>query len=585
MAATSVALTDSEDEASPQHQYRGSLLTRYDAFDAMTQASLAGQEARSRPAVLPAGADTMAIDAGEEHAPHARTASFEWQYDALDAGKALAAVAVASPATTPDRQRAPGFFAKDVATALRQRAEWLEQLGDAALLRTEDLSDQSSEWDGKDDGASDVEAQAQSTAATTMDKPKLAGGILDMMLSTALESSVQSEPLRFQEARARFARRRLDLGAGAGCRKEEPASGDLRRQMRRPEPPARRVRRLRAEAAAFCTWAEARGGAGPGVCGEAAAATAVPPLAQEAGWLGRDARDVAGLMQRAVVSTGALAPEAVPKGVWLPPDERLGVLAARQLLALTHVAPPAAPTAAAPHELAGQATEGSVGGVAYQLSALGGRGGWFAAAEAEALQSLAERVRRVREALGSQAAPDSGSLADTTAQLHRRLDALQQVRDAPACERLRASVQLLSAEIDVAVSEAQCLEAMEAEERESDIDADFAVEETAAEQAVKLHAQVMSLDAVALRVSDVDRLLAQQEQRHVELGRFANDLAGAETRALHTGEVLRAASKAAERMREAADTSREQLQRNVVVLEAKLAAVAAQRHSGTAPPP
>eukprot|EP00439_Symbiodinium_sp_Y106_P009313 s91_g1.t1 len=50
----------------------------------------------------------------------------------------------------------PGFFAADVHEALRKRAEWLEGLGESAILDADNLdSDDSEHWEGSTTGAKD----------------------------------------------------------------------------------------------------------------------------------------------------------------------------------------------------------------------------------------------------------------------------------------------------------------------------------------------------------------------------------------------------------------------------------------------
>lgn len=539
--AAPVALTDSEDEPSPG-QGR-SLHARYEALEAMSQASLAGEQARKCEMVLPEGSPVVAINVGEEPGRPARTASFELQYDALDAGAAVAAVAAASPLGGQGR-RAPGFGARDVTMMLRQRAEWFEQLGDSAVLLSEDLSDQSSEWGGSDASGGE--------AADVTEKPKHLAAVASAFLGSHIDNcSVVKEPLEFERSRRRFADPRPDGGQGAA--QGGGGAGRL-------DPPSRRLLRLRAEADALCGWAEAHGEGATG------SGDGTQLLTKEAGRLQRDAGELAGLVQRAAAA-GEGAP---PKRVWLPPSERLDAAAVQQLLMLSRLPTPAA----GPEEPNHRAAETAGGGLVYQLSAVAPGGGRLAAAGAGAPGGLGERLALLRAALGAGPAPAGGSLAGAAAHLHRRLDALLQVSDPESCDRLCASVRLLAAEVQAAASEARHLEALEAEEREGDLGAEGAAEEVAADYVPRLHERVAGLDAVALRVADIDGQLAEREALASELGRFASDIASAEARALHAGQVLRAAAKAAERMREAAEGSREQLARNVAALEAKLAALA-----------
>merc|ERR1712226_1222265 len=72
------------------------------------------------------------------------------------------------------------------------------------------------------------------------------------------------------------------------------------------------------------------------------------------------------------------------------------------------------------------------------------QGGWLRNNDAEQFASLERRVQRLKQTIGKDAVPDSGSLASATASLHKRLDVLNQAFDDAAAEQLRASVQLLT---------------------------------------------------------------------------------------------------------------------------------------------
>mmetsp|Transcript_2008 Transcript_2008/g.4892 ORF Transcript_2008/g.4892 Transcript_2008/m.4892 type:complete len:2244 (+) Transcript_2008:137-6868(+) len=100
---------------------QNSLDERYDAFEAMTRASLAGEIKRQ--SVTDAGAGGQSVQAfsleGDDlveecdDAPTGqlrRSASFDWQYDALDAGNAIAAVAAAGDASAPCDVSSPTFY-------------------------------------------------------------------------------------------------------------------------------------------------------------------------------------------------------------------------------------------------------------------------------------------------------------------------------------------------------------------------------------------------------------------------------------------------------------------------------------------
>jgi len=111
--------SDLDDDMPLQRQ--NSLDERYDAFEAMSRASLNGEIKRQE--LNAAMANTQPVQAfnlEEEDDDLAdevddppklrRSASFDWQYDALDAGNAIAAVAVAGEAGMPCDVSSPTFY-------------------------------------------------------------------------------------------------------------------------------------------------------------------------------------------------------------------------------------------------------------------------------------------------------------------------------------------------------------------------------------------------------------------------------------------------------------------------------------------
>jgi len=553
---------DAGESLSPASQKRSaSLCARYDAFDAMSKAAMAGEEAKQLLGVIPVGTRVLQIHDDEVASASARSGSCEWQYDALDAGKALAAVASADRSGTPMTAmsgQAAGFRANDIASLLHLRARWMEQLGASALLRSEDLSDQSSDWEG----GSDDDDDGDGARDTSMAEKGPAEGSAAAMVSTCLESVVVDEPLDFNGARARFVEAANDIAKDCSSNEAAgPVSAKLER--RRLEAPTWRLRRIRTEVAALCSWAEAPDRVSCNVH------NGLPPAAQEADYLLREVRSLTNTMQQAATASASSGKTITTQKVWLPPADKPDVATVRQLLELAQVTP-------GTHEqsrdaVTNQVTEGPCYHLQAQVGAANGIG-LRNAAQAERLQGLGARIERISKALGQRDSPGAGSLAETALQLDRRLGLLQEACEGPDCERLSASLRLLAASIDVAISEAQRLEKAQAEEKANDpLAMEVALDTNPAQQAARLYAQVIGLEAVAARASTVERRLVEQEPRLTELGRFAADLAGAEEQASQAKVALQATASAVEQMKKTVISNREQLQRNVKTLEGKLA--------------
>jgi len=566
---------DADESPSPDSKKRSaSLCARYDAFDAMSKAAIAGERSKHVSGNIPVGTRVLQIHDDEVASISARSGSCEWQYDALDAGKALAAVASADRSNTPKAPltgQAAGFRAKDIASLLHLRARWMEDLGASALLRSEDLSDQSSDWEGGSDGDDD---DGDGTRDTSMAEKGPAEGIASNTVSTSLEGAIMDKPLDFNGARARFVE--AANRAAKHCSSMEaagPTSAKLERK--RMEAPALRLRRIRTEVAALCSWAEAPGRASA----SGSACNGLPPAAQEASYLLQEVRSLTSTMQQVTTASAALESKTTHK-VWLPPEDKTDVATVCQLLEFAQVTPSTHEQSRdAVTDLQAQVTSRPSYHLQAQLGAANGIG-LRAAAEADRLQSLGARIQRISKVLGQRNSPEAGSLADVALQLDRRLGLLQEACEGPDCERLSASLRLLTTSIDVAISEAQRLESAQAEENASDpLAMEVALDTNPAQQAVRLYAQVAGLEAVAARASTVERRLVEQEPRLSELGRFAADLAGAEEQAKQATVALEATASAVEQMKKAVITSREQLQRNVSALEAKLAVL--QRDSAS----
>merc|ERR1712187_235001 len=166
------------------------------------------------------------------------------------------------------------------------------------------------------------------------------------------------------------------------------------------------------------------------------------------------------------------------------------------------------------------------------------KGGWLRTHDAEQYESLEGRVKRLKQIIGKEAVPDSDSLAAATLSLHKRLDVLGQAFDDAAAEQLRASVQLLSCDIDVAIAEAEHLDRLEEEDRKADIGGDDLLEDMPKERVQSLHNEANGLDCIATQIVNVDKQLASKEHVFREFARFAQDLSGAEQRLAHAKDCL-----------------------------------------------
>jgi len=488
--------------------------------------------------------------------------------------------------------KGPGFFAADIGTLLKQRSDWLEGLGENTLLRSEDLSSNSSEWDGeREDHIHDDEQPTDKAEAESVKKPPDPAAPIDesplcFAATQKLFSDVPLEP-DFEDDPDTVCRW---AGRGATQRRSSVSSTFTRTSTglaSRNEPPNRRLHRVRAEVDAFCAWAQ----------GHKQAMEAAPAgeseLAREASMLATNLRSVAGMVQRAVASNQVANPEVSSKVVWLPPQERDNVNMVQHLLEYNRLA----------HGHGHEALQSGEKGlnhhqqVSYKFSAtMGQKGGWLAAAENEALAELETRIQQIGRVLGKRSGGGGGSgagqgaeaegrsLAGTMTHLHRRLETLHHVQDDAACDRLKSSIRLLSADIDMAIAEAKHLEAVEAE-----LSSDIHEEESLQQQVTRLHERVSGADAVAARVAEIERQFAAQEQTHDELTHFARDLAGAEAQAQHASELLQAAAEAAQEMKKAAEANKTQLEANVKALERRLkewqASAAAASSASAEPPP
>jgi len=476
----------------------------------------------------------------------------------------MAAPATAARAAPPAKGR--GFFAADVAELLRKRQELSQALEEGCLLRSDDLSSESSEWEGGK-AASEDEGEAKQV-------PKG-------------DAEISVDGISFEELKKRFANQPFaDLEPGVEWFEEDvgplinvqgisvvdsgPMGGSFARRgsmvsqstknsvstRQHTEPVARRLARVRGEVDALCAWASSRQEAKPS---EAKGQSA---LAQEAAKLREELGDVAGMVQQASKVPSA---EGSAKRVWLPPQEEDNYELIKNLVDMNLHA-----------ESMGHDAQGRpgahAGGFTYSLTAgLGQKGGWLAPAETQVLSELEQRIQRVSQVLGkagvgaSGSADPGGGLAGATARLHRRLDALHHVHDDALAKRLQSAVQLLSAEIDATVSEGRHLEAVEA-----DVSQDLGGEETVAQQVARLHEQVSGMDDVARRVMYLRKTLAAQEEPHRELSYFCRDLSDAERQARHAADLLVTTGEVIRQMKETAEANKKQLLVNLATLEKRL---------------
>ena len=375
---------------------------------------------------------------------------------------------------TPEDVKAdkPGFFAADVHTALRQRADWLDGLGETAILDADNLdSDDSEHWEGSTTAAKEEpaasEAEAADAGTSTTTATTLKGSLSDLL--AAGFARVECEPLDLAGARERFAR--LDKVSAPVVLEG------------RPEPPARRLQRLKTEVATLASWAEHQSSAEAG---------------QTATRLCDEVRAVAEDMKSAQDT-------ADPQRIWLPPPDGEDL---RQVCRLAAMAPRPQPRAHG---------EGAADPVPYTLTAPSS--GWLLAAQAEAVEDLEARLEAVRASLGpaEEAEALGDSLAAATSRLWQRLQWLEEITGGGACERLAASAELLCTEIDLASAEASRLEALEAEQEKEEAELIKPVSptskqlaeevtasvETTEAQVHRLFEQVAGLDAASARVAEM----------------------------------------------------------------------------------
>lgn len=474
----------------------------------------------------------------------------------------------------PDAHHGPGFFAPSIEVLLKQRAEWLEGLGKECVLDADDLSSGSEICDieaeeaqeeaeeKKANKAEDAAADA-ATAEAAGPVTKILGPIDDGSISYAESYKIfkNAEIERSDDdddcmhvpviavADGGKALNPLGLGRRGSAASFVSTSSKMTKSN---EPLPRRLARVRGEVEAFCTWAD-----GHKAASDRAAKNGGSIVLQEAEILSEEVRKIANLFHLAE-DAHTVGPDASSKRVWLPPSEADSIHMVRHLIDYSRFAQ-------GHDHVAGSGAHATP--VSYSFSAkMGKQGGWLAAAENEVLGDLEGRLARIGRALGQTPSSSAeGGLAGTMSKLQRRLDTLQQVNDAAACERLRSTAKLLSADIDMAIAEARHLEAVEA-----DAGPDLFDEDTLANQVDRLHEHLSKLDAVAQRIVDISKHLSAQEEQYDELANFSRDLSGAEAQATHAKELLSAAGVAAQEMKKTTEANKVQLQANVKALERKL---------------
>lgn len=502
---------------------------------------------------------------------------------------------------TAEVQRAPkppGFRATDIADALQQRAAWLDALGERCLLQGmgEDGDPDSSDED--EDEYQQNEAAAPNATEDTETS--------DQKASSTDHPQIDVAPLCFAESQKRFAAARFeededsdeeemddeqdtvklvlhtpsgtapvmglrsDRTSVALSRSSNRSSFAPRRStLRRLEPPARRLQRVRGEVETLCAWAETR----KRMQGD---------VIDEVDRLGREVGAVAKLVQKAVTEHQAsLPPEVASKRIWMPPQPKDDIAMATNLVELARMS--------STSQVATSAESGSASsGVSYRFSAaIGQRGGWLGAAEGEVLQELEGRIHQLTSSIGRPATSSSSSagkeqdvesLAGKTCRLHQRLDALQRVQDSSSCEQLLTTVRLLSTEVEVAIAEAKHLEALATEDPDDEV-----AEDELPQQVEWLHREVSGLSGILSRIEEIDRQLTEQEPLRQQLASFASDLEGAEAQAQHAENLLRAAAQTAQQMRESSEQAKIQLQKNVATLERRFATWEAASAATAAP--
>jgi len=531
------------------------------AAKAAAQASTADRDAYKNVADKAAAEKAAAAKAGDD-AACAKAAEANAAAD-KEAAKKAAAEKVAKERATAQKvaeDRAASykaaFRAKDVETALSARAKWMSLLDGCSIFEND--KNRKRDSDSESSSASDAEDKDESR------KEK------DVAATAAAGHSVDRSALVFKDARTRF--------ASADFESEPPVSHSVSvadfaaLQKERVEPPARRLRRLQEEVHTLCSWTEARQANPVHTLREVA-------VVSEAERLSSDVAEVAGRVRDVVDRVGGLSSEAVSRQMWLPPSASEELQGARSLLELSRVS-------CGSQDIGVSDSQGSPtgrGGPNYRMDAtLSKSSGWLSAANAETLHALEVRVRHMRDIIGQTTLEQTESAGRTrkdqsilgaVASLSKRMEVLEKVNDDAACEQLLSSIQMLSADLDVATAEAKRLSALEAEEKEADEQAGPGIavaEATPADQIEKLHKDCATAQQVARRIDAVYLRLREQEQLFCSFGRFAHDLAAVEAQTRHAAELLKSATSVAMKMKDSVVSSREQLEKNVASLEAKL---------------
>eukprot|EP00927_Polykrikos_kofoidii_P020978 TRINITY_DN20006_c0_g1_i1.p1 TRINITY_DN20006_c0_g1~~TRINITY_DN20006_c0_g1_i1.p1 ORF type:complete len:839 (+),score=177.20 TRINITY_DN20006_c0_g1_i1:31-2517(+) len=494
-----------------------------------------------------------------------------------------------------------GLSKSDIQTALSERASWLTSLGKGAVIEDEEweaesLGDEVPAQRNFDEGET-LTGKPDGRRSTAKSSGAITSGVVD-------KCAIDTSELNFRSARARFISASQDpcgsvLSAsgevaidceavgGAKLTEEEQA-----RAVARHFEILRRLPRLRNMVESLEGWTELRKSAGVD--------TGFTVAHGEAVALARQTDELLKVVQKAVAAGGPRAIEELPQRSWLPTEETLDLRGVRQLVALQRTTVPRGPPAdsGAATEGGGSSGSGSKGlsavsnpkggsgapsradvrqepskELSYEVTARarGEGGGWLRCELAERQARLEARVTRLRELLGQQVAEGS-PLTGAATNLHSRLSMLEQVVDPIAYGQLQASMELLASDIEVALAEERRLEAVEEEDRAANISGDDSLDDMPVEKVEQIHKEVVGLDAVVRRLDDVCSKLGEQTPAMLELGRFAEDLAGAEARVAYTTELLSATLAAAQVMKASVESSSAQLKRNVAAIESKLEA-------------
>eukprot|EP00928_Gymnodinium_smaydae_P013973 TRINITY_DN15064_c0_g2_i2.p1 TRINITY_DN15064_c0_g2~~TRINITY_DN15064_c0_g2_i2.p1 ORF type:complete len:538 (+),score=157.64 TRINITY_DN15064_c0_g2_i2:102-1715(+) len=500
---------------------------------------------------------------------------------------------------------AVGMFKESFEAALNARASWLESLGDSATLEDEEWGGSSSSSDDggadenvdeasktvdavKSSGSKEVRRDSKEKVAGKKSGPTLVAAVAAVSLLTVPggPSSPSKKTSRLSVARPDKGDSKLDevkvdykaardkiLSVASG--KSESTAESIEEDLQHHR---RRLRRLRDQVNVLESWAHDRKSVVVASGGQRAS--------DEAYLVAKHTSELSDLVQQAVLAANVR--DSLPQRSWLPESEAVDVGAVKQLLVARRTEALDCGNSKAVGE------EGA--GAYYEISgSSSANSGWRSTAALEEVVDIEARVARLRELLGQEApAVGGGALIPAARELHDRLQRMDEASDDRGCERLRAGVQLLCSEVDVAVEESRRWTATAAEDKAMLTGMSDSLQVIPAAVIEDLHKEVVGLSNLSSRINEVGDQLQKEERRTEALVRFAHDLAGAENRAAYTRELLQETLSVAEKMKESVKSSSEQLQKNAKTLEAKMdlrikerqeAAAAAAAKAKAATPP